>query len=160
MKKIICVLILLSGILLLNSFAYAQERVIKLRDGAVLRGEILSKENNIYKISSKTLGIVSVKDADIVSIEEDTSKAQDWDAYQQKIINNPRLMESIVSLSKDPQVIEILSDPRMKEAIERQDAEYLRNNEKFLKFTNLPTVKKIIDEVTTSPQKEGQKFAQ
>ncbi len=156
MKKSLCFIVFLSVIILWNFPVYAQERVIKLKDGNVLHGKILSKENDTYKIESKTLGVLAVKDADIVSIEEDKAQQNSMDAYQQRIVNDPRMMENITALSKDPQVIEILSDPNLQKAIATQDVEYLRNNEKFLKFSNLPSVRQIITNAMATEKSDTQ----
>jgi len=69
-------------------------------------------------------------------------------AMDQAIKKDANLMESIKELTQDPQVLETLADPQIKDALERQDIEYLKNNEKFLKFTENPTVKKIVESAT------------
>lgn len=161
------------------SFTYAQERVVKLKDGTTLQGTVLSKENDVYKIMTSTLGVISVKDADIVSIETGgvppwlsndhpqagqtgtgkevslTPKA-DIEAYKQKIMTDPNTMKSIQSLTENKEFIAILNDPQLRSAIMRQDIEYLKNNEKFQKLSNDPEVRKIAEEVQASTQKKSQ----
>ena len=150
MRKKMFLAYLLVIFLFLNHAAFAQEKIIKLKDGVILRGKIISKEGDIYKISNAMLGVLSVKDSDIASIEETKPAFGDMEAYQQKIINDPRVMESIRSLSSDKEILDMLSDTQLKTAIMNQDVDYLKNNEKFLKFTNNPTVKKIMETVTAS----------
>ncbi len=72
----------------------------------------------------------------------------DQAAIEQSIRKDPNLMESIKGLAQDPQVLEVLSDPQIKDALMRQDIEYLKNNEKFLKFMENPTIKKITESAT------------
>lgn len=143
------------------SLASAQEKIITLKSGDVLRAEILSKENRVYRISSKALGIVSIKEDDVASIGEvsgsapapsalSPDQAAQMDALQKKIMGNPELMNSIQSLARDKQVTDMLSDPALKEAIMRRDVNYLKNNEKFQNFTDNPTVQKIIDELAAT----------
>lgn len=77
-----------------------------------------------------------------------SAPAVDRAAVEQSIKNDPNLMESIKGLAQDPQVLEVLSDPQIKDALMRQDIEYLKNNEKFLKFMENPTIKKITESAT------------
>lgn len=153
--KTIALVLFVSGLFLSrSSLVFAQERIVKLKDGTIFRGKVLSKEKDIYKIESNILGIIAVKDSDILSIEEAAPVVPGaLNNLQQKLAGDPNTMQSIQSLSQDKEVVEILSDPQLKAAIMRQDVDYLKNNEKFLKFTNNPSVKKIITDVTTKQEK-------
>lgn len=150
--------------------SYAQEKIITLKSGDVLRAEILSKENHVYRISSKSLGTVSIKEEDVASVTEvsggcpvsttsvsapsgstlSPEQAAQVETLQKKIMGNPQLMDSIQSLAKDKQVTDMFSDPALKDAIMRRDVDYLKNNQKFQEFTNNPTVKKVIDELVAT----------
>lgn len=156
MKRSIFVISFLFMMFSLDAFVYAQEKVIKLRDGVVLHGKILSKEGNVYKIASDMLGVLSVKESDVIAIEEAAPPASEWANYQRKIVDDPRVMESIQNLATDPQVLQLLSDPQLKAAIMRQDLDALKNNQNFIKFANNPTVKKIVNDVSASEEKESQ----
>ena len=156
------------------SAASAEERVIRLKDGVVLQGEVIAKEGDVYKIQCRTLGVVLVKDSDIVAIEKPQSTAAALPAaanatttalppmaattspqaayYQKKIMKNPALMQSVQSLAQDPRTVELLSDPQIRDAIMKQDVDYLRTNEKFLKFTNSTQVRNIVGQVAESDQ--------
>ena len=63
-------------------------------------------------------------------------------------------MESVKALAGDQDVVAILSDPKLRDAIARHDFQYLQTNEKFIKFMNNPTVQKIINDTATPEQKE------
>jgi hypothetical protein len=136
------------------------EKVIKLRDGMIFRGKILSQDEETYKIESIILGVVSVKASDVVSVEDVAAAPippAQIDAYQKKIINDPVVMDSVKALATDPEVVEMLSDPELKSAILRQDLNYLQNNEKFRKFSDNPSVKRIagrIEEIDPSKEQE------
>ncbi len=79
---------------------------------------------------------------------KDSMPATERVAMEQAIKKDANLMESIKDLAQDPQVLDTLADPRIKDALMRQDIEYLKNNEKFLKFMENPTIKKIIESAT------------
>jgi len=85
---------------------------------------------------------VTISETDIASFE--AKEEMNWEKYQKAITDSPQTISSIQDLSKDQEVMAIVSDPKIKEAIARQDLDYLRSNEKFLKFMNNPTVKQII----------------
>jgi len=151
----IALVFFVSGLFFSQSFlASAQERIVRLKDGTIFRGKVLSKDKNSYKIENNILGVIAVKDSDILSIEEAAPAAPSaLNNLQQKIAGDPHTIQSIQSLAQDQEVVEILSDPQLKAAIMRQDVDYLKNTEKFLKFTNNPSVKKIISDVTTAQEK-------
>ena len=70
MRKILLFLVLFFVIFSFSPRAFAQGRTIKLKDGSVIHGEILSKEGNIYKIKTEALGTILVPEEGIVSIGE------------------------------------------------------------------------------------------
>jgi hypothetical protein len=119
-----------------------ENAVIKLKDGAVIVGRVLGQEGDRYRIMTGTMGIVTVREADIESMQDD--KGMVWEKYQKAIVEDPQTIASIQGLGQDEEIIKIVSDPQIRDAVARQDLEYLRTNEKFLKFMNNPTVKEII----------------
>lgn len=63
----VCVLYVL--IFLSLSFSvFAEEKVIRLNDGTVIHGEILSMEKGVYKVATKTVGLLFIKDSDVLFI--------------------------------------------------------------------------------------------
>ncbi len=160
-----------------SSLVFAQEKIIELKDGVVLQGKVLSKDSEFYKISTRTLGAVLVKDSDIVSIKAAPPQSQTGDKkaqdagpgkidlqpdaqlYQENIINNPELLESMKTLSQDEELTELLADPEVKAAIMNHDVEFLRNNEKFQKFMNNELLHKVIEEMT-QPKPRNKKIKQ
>ncbi|MCD4780739.1 MAG: hypothetical protein K8S27_09360 [Candidatus Omnitrophica bacterium] len=70
-------IIVLILILLLSSTidAHAQvKRIIKLKNGTIIRGEVISYENEHYIIKSPRYGKIRLKESNIVSIEDSTAK--------------------------------------------------------------------------------------
>jgi len=153
-------------------FSFAQVAIIKLKDGNVLRGKVLSKEGGVYKVQTLSLGAVTVSEGDVVSVEEAPtpyvgSKAtapkqavpsgsdqessspvsEEMEGYRKKIMSNPQAMESVSALAEDKAIQEIMNDPELREAIMRQDVDYLKNNEKFLKIASHPALQKIVSDL-------------
>jgi hypothetical protein len=135
---------------------YAQEKIISLRDGTLMKGKVLSKEGNIYRIETQVLGVVAVKESDVVMIQDPSSQApaptSQTEVYEKKILENSGTIATIQDLSQNKEVMDIFSDPELKSAILRKDYEYLKNNPKFLKFTQNPSVQKIVQDVTAQAQ--------
>lgn len=118
------------------------EAVVRLKDGSVIKGQVLGRETDSYRIMTSTMGIVTVRETDIVSFED--NEDLDWEDYQKAIVENPQTISGIQDLSKDQEIMAIVSDSKIKDAVARQDIDYLRTNEKFLKFMNHPTIRQII----------------
>jgi len=164
MKKFRIFVLAVVVFLAAGALGFAQEnpeKVIKLKDGMILRGKIIFQDEETCKIQSVILGILSVKASDVVSVE-DVAEAPippaRMEAYQKKIVNDPAVMNSVMALARDPEVVDIISDPELKSAILRQDFNYLQNNEKFRKFSDNPSVKRIAGRVVeTDPSNEQEK---
>lgn len=144
MKRALSVFFLIAWLAFTLSL-YAETAVVRLKDGTTLRGEILDEGGaapGVYKINTTTLGVLSINAADIVAVQ--ARPVDKWQEYQEKIVNSPETMASIQDLSGAQEVADMLADKEVKDAIMRQDIEYLKNNEKFMKFVNNPTVQQII----------------
>ena len=137
------------------ALCYAQEKLIKLKDGTVMRAKVISKEGELYRFESASMGAVNVKASDVVMIAEPdfaSMPKSEADEYQKKIMENPETMATIQALAQDKQVVEMLSDPALQKAIMNQDVEYLKSNAKFQNFTNSPAIKKIVSDVSKKEQ--------
>lgn len=133
----------------------AQEKLIKLKDGTVMRAKVISKEGELYRFESASMGAVNVKASDVVMIAEPdlaNMPKSEADEYQKKIMENPEAMATIQELAQDKQVVEMLSDPALQKAIMNQDVEYLKSNAKFQNFTNNPSIKKIVSDISKNEQ--------
>lgn len=152
-------------------FSFAQVEIIKLKDGNVLRGKVLSKKGGVYKVQTLSLGAVSVSAGDVVSVEEapapqaesqassakrvvgsgqesSSPVSDEMEGYRKKIMSNPQAMESVSALAEDEAIQEIINDPELREAIINQDINYLKDNEKFLKIASHPGLQKIVSEMS------------
>ena len=140
---------------------------IRLKDGSVIKGQVLGQEGDKLRIMSTSLGLVAVKVSDIAGMEGEKGDGAaavsssgippaQAKQLQDIIMNNPQTMQSIEDLTKNKDVMDIVSDPQIKDAIARQDLEYLRNNEKFNRFMNNPTVKGIVQNTTQAADVSSQ----
>jgi hypothetical protein len=190
MRQRFVVLMVFLSVIAFSTGAVASEKIIKFKDGSVVKGEVVSKIGDLYKIKASSLGFISVRDADIVSME-DSSLAQavsvvkgqapssasavmagekqaasgapqasgDLKVYQNRIMSSPESMSAIQDLAKDKDVMDLINDPQLREAIFSGNVEYLKNNEKFIRFVNNPSVKKIT-QAALGPQKGAENGGQ
>ena len=135
-----------------------EKRVISLKDGTTIIGEVLSFENGIYTVSS-SLGQLKVNDQDVVSIStadlrtkvsplaKPSSPFPDLDGQiaqaQQQLMADPHFLEGAKSISEDPEV--------MAQAIMNHDIGALQSNPQFKDLLSNPKILELI-------QSAGQKL--
>jgi len=132
-----------------------QLRAIELVDGSLIVGEIISADHGTYAVKTKTFGTVTLKDFDIraitsgdaaerheLSSEPMFSKqdAQTLETLQQRILANPDIANSLNALKDDPEMQQVLRDPKIMEAIQKGDLEYLKANPRIVDLMRNPTV--------------------
>lgn len=144
-----------------------EKRIISLKDGTSIVGEIVSFENNIYTVSS-SLGQLKINDQDIVSIStaglgttplpviqpKSSSSALDGQIMQvqQQLMADPSFIEGAKSISEDPEVMAILKQPEVAQAIMNHDINALQSNPQFRNLLSNP---KILELMQSAGQKLG-----
>ncbi len=116
-------------------------------------GKVLVVDGNGYRTVQD---VPEASSCNVSSAKQESTQATRA-ALEQKIKADASIMDSIRQLAQDPQVLAILADPEVKNAVMHQDVESLKNNEKFLKFMENPAVKKITQEAMTSQNNETTK---
>jgi hypothetical protein len=155
-----CFLILMT----LSSHLFAgQLSEIELVDGGIIRGEIVSKSNGVYVVTSDSLGTLKVKESEIrfirigsagatekeiVSTPKGAS-ASEIQSLQQSMMNNDEVMGLVMSLQKNPKMQELLKDPGFMKAVSAGDITTLMSNPKFMELLNNPEIKEIQKKVLT-----------
>ena len=127
-------------------------REIVLSDNSVIVGELVSLENGIYKIKTKSLGILEVKEekiktigskSDLMTGQVTESGQQEILAIQQRMIADGSVMQQIQDLENDPDFQEILQDEAVMQAINSGDFNALMTNPKIMKLMEKSSVKEI-----------------
>jgi hypothetical protein len=155
MRRLACWLTL-ALVLMLAAAAWANElREIELTDGSVLSGEILSLNNGVFTIRTRTLGVITIAESKVRTIREQPVAGEaaagpgsgglsaQARAMQGKMMSDQEIMGLILSLQDDPEFQKILADPEVMGAVSAGDITALTANPRFMQLMNNPTVKKI-----------------
>ena len=136
----------------------AETGVVILKDGSVIKGDILSLDNNNLTLRSGTLGTIKIEASRIDSIRFDggagipatsatsPSKSEidgQIQVLQQRMLNDPEIMEMIMSLVSNPNFQQALKNPELMQAINTWDIEKLMINPEFKKLLNDPITRSI-----------------
>lgn len=147
----------------------AQLSKIHLNDGSVIEAEVVSLENGVYTLNTGSLGQVRVDASKVGKIEaEDASSIaprisiptnpananmqSQIDSLKTTITNDPRSMQIVNDLAKDPQIQEIAKDPDIANAAKSGDIKALMSNEKFKQLIENPKIKEIGERVKEQNQ--------
>ncbi|MCL0046134.1 hypothetical protein M1N16_07940 [Nitrospinaceae bacterium] len=132
---------------------------IQLLDGSVIRAEIISFSNGVYKLRSESLGTISVEEKRVQSILPNESQisgtpaqletadplvGQKVQGLQQKLTSDPKTMEMLLDLGNDPSMIGVLNDKDLMRAIQQGNLSTVIKNPKIQKLMKSKAVGDVI----------------
>jgi xanthine/CO dehydrogenase XdhC/CoxF family maturation factor len=136
-------------------------RVVELVDGTQIRGAVVSYDSGVYTIQSEALGRLQLPDAKIRAIRSaprqgaldhpglglDTRQppAGRVTVFEERILSDPTILAMVMTLQQDPQVLTILGDPLVMQAILAGDLNALRSNPKILALEGNPTIQQLLE---------------
>jgi hypothetical protein len=139
--------------------AGAQEATMRLKDGTVLKGTRIEKQEGHWVLESPTIGKVLVKEEDVQVIEvaaapsaskvdlaplvESAKPPIDKAAVAKKVLSDPTSMVVLMNIAKDPEITEMLSDPAFRQAVQSFDMGRLQKDPRFLKFIERSDVQEV-----------------
>jgi hypothetical protein len=134
--------------------AHAGElKVIELKDGSVISGEVISLSGGTYTIKSDSLGMIKLEESKISAIRSKTAPSgpaaatvnagTEAKSLQEKMLSDKEIMSMIQSLQDDPDFKKLLEDPETLKAVQAGDVAALMANPQFMKLLNNPTVRDI-----------------
>ena len=136
-------------------FAFsAHAATISLNDGSQIIGDIQGLAKGIYTINTSNLGTLQVPQEKIITINYNENKANTANidskkaenaigAIQQKINNNPQLLNGVKALQQDGDVQAILGDKHLLESVKSGDIGALITDPKIQNLMNNPKVKAL-----------------
>ncbi len=159
-SSIICFFMLL--FFFYGSLFAGESSEVKLTDGSVISGEIVSFSDGVYTVRSGILGTIKIKESKIELIRQKfpattageavspskTSSKEKVQSLQDSIMFDQNIMALILSLQNDPDIQELLQDPAILNAVNSGDFTTLMSNPKFINILQNPTIQEIQKEVT------------
>jgi len=165
-------LILVFSFILLTSPAEAQEpKLIQLKDGSTLTGNVIELNHGVYTIKTETLGIMKINEDDILSISNKRfADAQAKDAVpaeagtlspgltksnlnsqvqilQQDILTDPEMMADLQQMISDPEIVEILTDESFMRNVMNLDMEAIENDPRYEKLMHNYKMRTFIEKL-------------
>ena len=151
----------LSLFLALSAFAQSV-KTIHLKDGSIIKGEVLELKNNVYTIKTPNLGQMQVADSDILTItseeknllqpsnnpsESSGNLKQQVQQLQGTVMSDPKIMSDIEHLMEDPEIKSLLADPSFMKNIMSFDPAQIQNNDKVKMLMDNPKMKSVMEEI-------------
>ena len=148
-------------------------KIFRLKDGTVLKGQLVAVEGNMHTIRTQSMGDVHVWDADIISmvaVEEFLGEAQleepqpfygaqpsfGADAQSlkgqatelaQQFMADPQLLAEVQKLAQDPEIQKLLGDPNFVQSILKFDLNEIQNNPNTQELIQNPKMQELMDKV-------------
>ncbi|HBD08438.1 MAG TPA: hypothetical protein DCZ69_09260 [Syntrophobacteraceae bacterium] len=145
-------------LVMLPAWAFSGEiSEVELKDGSIVRGEVLSLNDLHCTLRSDSLGTVDIERSRIRAIrmkgsqEAPTASSGGTQglikdqvaALQEHMVSDQSSLDSITALQDDPDVREVLEDPDLMKAVASGDMAALSANPKFMKLLEKPGLQNI-----------------
>jgi len=165
MHKIIrSLLITFSLLVLLQSSTLAATKIITLKDGSVLKGNIVKMMDGQYTLATENLGEIKVPESDVLSIQslEAISSSQqlsnkgtsgtsplknEVERLQGDILADPNLMNEVQTMIKDEEIKSLLSDPKLLDDVMSFDQDTIQNNKNIQQLLQNPKMKNLMNKI-------------
>ncbi|MBN2060279.1 MAG: hypothetical protein JW882_07665 [Deltaproteobacteria bacterium] len=130
-------------ILSITQAAAGELKEIQLNDGSILFGEIISMNNDIYIVKSRSLGNIEINNSKIYAINPMEISKEQYQELQQKMLDDKDIMAIILSLQNDPDVIDVLNNQDLMAEINAGNIANLSSNPTFIKLLSNPKFQEI-----------------
>jgi hypothetical protein len=143
-----------------------QKRMIILKDGTRILGEILAFENNVYTIQS-SVGELQINGQDIINIStpglepaadpalsQSDRRINPVDSQianaQEQLMADQDFVSEAKKITEDPEIMKILSQPEIMQAVANRDMDALQSNPQVKDLLSNP---KILELIQSASQK-------
>ena len=178
MKNLLKKLTIASCLLVLAVPLYADSaKVINLKDGTVLKGQVLEFKEGVYTLETSVAGQLQVSDEDILSIlsaeagaadpsdpassngpglpQDNTQIKEQVQQLQGSVMSDPALMTDIQGMLNNEELQAIFSDPQFVNDVLSYDPQKINQNEKTQELLQNPQMQAIMEKIQQKmpPQK-------
>jgi hypothetical protein len=153
----------LVGLLLMLGHAgiAAEVRVIELRDGSLLQGELVGAGSGHYRIRTPVLGEIELPESEVLAIRSAAGatppSASAFTAspdlqgvmasIQQQMLGDPNLASAVTALQGDPELRAALADPAFTQLILSGNLTALGTDPRFLRLMANPAILAILAQI-------------
>ena len=147
-------------LLLAPSLVFADTKVITLKDGSQIKGELTGISGDIYTIKTPLMGDVKVDSTQVDSISAEgavqpgmpssADLSQKMQTMQTELMSNPDVMSDIQQMMQDPEIVQIMSDPAFVQAITSKDLNAIQSNPHTQELMNNPKMRDLIEKIRGS----------
>ena len=150
-------LILLCLLFALSGLVGAENIELKLKDGSIIKGELISFVDNTYTLQSASLGLLKIESERVDAIKSSINAAFDSSEATYKhnnlsdiisiLTQDKDIMSIIMSLQNSPDVEAILADAEVMQAIQTMNFEALEDHPKIKKLMHNSQIKVIQERI-------------
>ena len=171
--KLLKIMLVMVALMAVNGLSAQQTQRIVLNDNSIIVGEIVEMRDGVYRIKTTAMGEVQVRADQINSMTaNNSSQVQILDqeppashnprqpdsanySHQQEHVNsrvrsmamNEDYLENLMDLSGSSEMLSVMSDPEVMDAISRNDYEFLMNNEKMKNLMDSQGIRSLLGEM-------------
>lgn len=144
-------------------------KIINLKDGSTIKGQVTKLKNNVYTIITPSMGEIKVNDSAIESIgspaaqspstfqinpsshssDNNSPFSNQLQQMQGSILTDPHLMADIQNLLNDPEILKIISDEKFKNDVMSQDVNRIEQNDRTQDLMNNPKIQALIEKINS-----------
>jgi len=166
MKKYLPSILLILTLCLAVSTSSAESlKVIKLKDGSTLKGNVLALNGGVYTLETENLGEIEIEESKILSISSPsvattqseastaTSNAQKSDLEKQvqqiqgTIMSDGDIMMDLKTLVEDEEIRKLLSDPNLMRDVTSYDQEKIEQNTNVQDLLKNPKIQQLMNKI-------------
>lgn len=149
------------GLILVHGGLAAEGRVVELRDGSVLVGELVGVDGGHYRIRTPVLGEVELPESEVLAIRSaagapapspsTSSGSSDLQgvmaSIQRQMAGDPALADAVTALQGNPEIQAVLADPAFTGLILSGNVAALGADPRFLQLMADPAVQALIGRI-------------
>lgn len=141
----------------------ASDKYITLKDGSVIKGELVSFENGTYTVETENLGKLELPEASVISIATKGAAVQapfaavqpdfakNVSAMQNQIMTDPQAMQAVEAMAEDPEIASMISDPnfvqKLSTAVSNGNADSVADDPRMQKLMGNPKMQALIQQL-------------
>lgn len=150
-------------LLFVPSVFAASTKYITLKDGSVIKGELVSFDNGTYTVQTENLGLLQLPEGNVISVATGGAVAQapvaaskpefakNVSDMQSQIMADPQTMEAVQAMAEDPEIVAMISDPnfikKLTTAVSNDNVESVADDPRLQELMGNPKMKALVQQL-------------